>query len=739
METVLENKINFPTREQHNKAWEELAQAIALNADKIIENSINSTQYQGRLTIIGSGIETLGFTLGDEDLIRSAHAVFYCVADPATVVWIKELRPDAYDLYVLYDDTKVRYTTYMQMTEAILHYVRQGKHVVAIYYGHPGIFVLSTHRAILIARREGHKAVMRPGICALDCLCADLSIDPCHPGMQTHEATDMLIRNRIPDTSLHVVLWQVGLIGEMGFRRKGYINQNFSIFIEYLQKYYGEDYPITHYVASRYPSIPATIEIYQLSQLHDLQIQTRVTGVSTFYLAPQKNTDADKAMLLRLGLLKPGQEIRNTDGPLREIGKYDLREKKAFRDFKKFKVPKEYQWQENTPVSQFIISLRKDVTLQQKYSESPKEALSEKYFPNLTDRERNLLSTRNPGAIQIAAKGVGIVSQANQSFLKKLFSQKPLQIELLNLLQSLNGELGTKPLAQWSKNKNIAIDWDRLRSDINLTARNLLFPWNGIYQSKEEEILLILKGDLEKFQLIWNGVPIRNFSYNKGVLQWKKGSGNLQNGFFRTDVDLYGRRRFLGSLWQEEKMEATKKQLVIQEVSPKHSQFENGNTNLLIQTNGVISDLFYGTYFIKIIKTKMQFELKITKDIFQISGENLTDVKISGNQLFWKNSATIYESGSVTLLKDPITLYPVAFGSVTLNSGITFKCVGMVLPPKDFQREGAEFGLTHLSWGKLLKYVVATSAYGGGLTWYQWEKSFLAALLVNKTLTRILP
>src|SRR5690606_11011911 len=128
----------------------------------------------GQLTVIGSGIETAGFTALDENLIERADKVFYCVADPATVVWLKARRPDAYDLYVLYDEDKARYITYVQMTEALLYYVRQGLHVVAVYYGHPGIFVLSTHRAIQIARREGRHATMRANVSALDTLCADL-------------------------------------------------------------------------------------------------------------------------------------------------------------------------------------------------------------------------------------------------------------------------------------------------------------------------------------------------------------------------------------------------------------------------------------------------------------------------------------------------------------------------------------------------------------------------------------
>jgi hypothetical protein len=184
--------------EQHRRAWEQLADGISTLRRSVTDDPsrIAPPAQPGELVIIGSGIDSIGFSLGDEALIANADKVLYCVADPATVVWLRQLRPDALDLYVLYADDKVRYTTYMEMAEAQLYWVRQGLRVVVIFYGHPGIFVLSTHRAIQIARREGHRAVMRAGVSALDTLCADLGVDPSHPGLQTHEATDCLIRRR---------------------------------------------------------------------------------------------------------------------------------------------------------------------------------------------------------------------------------------------------------------------------------------------------------------------------------------------------------------------------------------------------------------------------------------------------------------------------------------------------------------------------------------------------------------
>ena len=106
--------------------------------------------------MIGSGIKSAGhFTLEAVSHIKNADKVLYCVADPATEVFIRDLRPDALDLYVFYADDKKSYDTYMQMSEACIYFARRGLHVVCIFYGHPGVFVLPSHRAIQIALQQG--------------------------------------------------------------------------------------------------------------------------------------------------------------------------------------------------------------------------------------------------------------------------------------------------------------------------------------------------------------------------------------------------------------------------------------------------------------------------------------------------------------------------------------------------------------------------------------------------------
>ena len=98
-----------------------------------------------------------------------------------------------------------RIETYYQMAESMLHPLRHGQKVVTIYYGHPGFFVYASHRAVRIAHKQGLKAKMLPGVSALDCLFADLGVDPSYPGLQVLEATDFLVRNRKILTDGHVV------------------------------------------------------------------------------------------------------------------------------------------------------------------------------------------------------------------------------------------------------------------------------------------------------------------------------------------------------------------------------------------------------------------------------------------------------------------------------------------------------------------------------------------------------
>jgi len=731
--------ISYPAYEDHRKAWEELAAGIAAmrsEVREIKEGEILPNSKPGSLTIIGSGIETIGFSLGDVKLITEADKVLFCVADPATIVWLKRLRPDALDLYVLYGENKLRYTTYMQMTEAQLYWVRKGLKVVVVFYGHPGIFVLSTHRAIKLARREGYRAIMKAGVCALDTLCADLGVDPCHPGMQTHEATDCLLRRRRIDTSLHVVLWQVGVIGELGYRRQGYLNNHFSYFIKWLQSIYGEDYEITHYIGSRYPTIESLIEIYKLSSLHDPDNQIKITGLSTFYIPPRDAVPFDYQAAKDVGIIADGQHIVPPKSPLREIGLYGPKEMKAFSAFANFRIPPSYKWQDETAASNFLIELRFDTKLQELYEKDPLKALEDERFQNLSDRERALLVSRDSGAIQIASKGAYNRSVETEKALADILNRKAFSAQFLKKITTLpKGEVLEK-LTSWLKENRPGVQWAYLHQSIDYVNQNNLFPWTGVYIEAQKEVIVTLIGsetERRKSVIYVNDQHIRNFSYDGGIIRWKANGQQLYSGFLKPDVDVKGNRRIIGKIWLTHEEIPASNNFIANEVDPERKTL-SGLTNQLFQSN-TISDV-YGEY---VVRTSGRF----AKDInyFKLSplGLVVNDRKVdsftySRGKLSWTGGTKDCYAGAVTLIVDPIIKTIELFGHSACNEdGRMVKCYGSSV----YQNLPIYSGPKVPAWAEkhLTSIAYTNSKRGGLLLWHKWEKHHYTSKFVNKTIS----
>ncbi len=267
------------------------------------------SEKKGSLVVIGSGIKAVGqFTLQAQAHIRQSDIVLYAASDPVTDIWIREQNPNSFDLYQYYADDKARIMTYVQMIERIMDEVRSGKNVCALFYGHPGVFVTPSHNAISIARQEGYDAVMLPAISAEDCLYADLGVDPSIPGLQIYEATDFLLRRRNVDTSVNLVLFQVGCVGELGFKFGGYSNDKFGVLIDYLEEIYGPDHVVINYVANVFAGDPV-IDRHSIAEFRDPDVARKVSGVSTFFIEAAQAREADADMGERLGLkaIGPGR------------------------------------------------------------------------------------------------------------------------------------------------------------------------------------------------------------------------------------------------------------------------------------------------------------------------------------------------------------------------------------------------------------------------------------------------
>jgi hypothetical protein len=175
--------------------------------------------------------------------------------------------------------------------------VRKGLTVCTAFYGHPGAVVYPGHEAIRIARKEGHRAKMLPGISAQDCLIADVGIDLAY-GSQSFEATDFLLRKRNIDTSSSLVLWQIVSIGVSTFERKQecWNPKGFRVLVDVLMKMYGPRHEVVLYEASIYPTCDPVIQRVFLKNLPDC----RVTPASMLYVPPLRPAPWNMKMVARL-------------------------------------------------------------------------------------------------------------------------------------------------------------------------------------------------------------------------------------------------------------------------------------------------------------------------------------------------------------------------------------------------------------------------------------------------------
>jgi Tetrapyrrole (Corrin/Porphyrin) Methylases len=275
-------------------------QSIALNepgADSVLgpkifppgapDDSHNVQRVPGRLVIAGTGITAIAHmtseTIGH---IRNADVIFYHVTSGVVATQIREINPNAVDLYAYYGEGKTRTVTYIQMAELMLREVRRGRYVLGLFHGHPGFFVKAGRRALAIARIEGHVSELLPGISTPDCLFADLRIDPGVIGVQIMKASHIIRTNVQVATNNHLVLLQVSSVGDNTFSYKGYNKARLDEFFSKLISLYGDRHESVYYVAAIFPGFAPVVKIRELKEYRQHEIRETVSA-STLYLPPK--------------------------------------------------------------------------------------------------------------------------------------------------------------------------------------------------------------------------------------------------------------------------------------------------------------------------------------------------------------------------------------------------------------------------------------------------------------------
>jgi precorrin-6B methylase 1 len=267
----------------------------------------------GSLVVVGTGIRVVGqLTTEAIAWMRRADRLLYSVGDPLAEATILQLNPaGAESLTAMYAPGKPRIVTYHQMVERILECVRSGMLTCVATYGHPGVFAYPTHAAIRQARAEGYPARMLPGISAEDCLFADLGVDPATTGCQSFEATDFLLYGRAIDTSAAVVIWQIGVTGDLLYGADGYDLSLLPLLVDRLCQFYPPDHVCTIYEAAVYPDSDPSIQAVPIRAIGDVPVR----WASTLYIPPSRTQAPDPLILSRIGAVMVAGATRSAGPP----------------------------------------------------------------------------------------------------------------------------------------------------------------------------------------------------------------------------------------------------------------------------------------------------------------------------------------------------------------------------------------------------------------------------------------
>jgi hypothetical protein len=260
----------------------------------------NTKPASGTLVCVGVGM-TLGAHLAPRarSHIEQADVVFSAMSDPIVELWVQGMNRDVRSLQPLYREGKPRRETYREMVDAIMVEVRRGLRVCGAFYGHPGVFAQVPHTAVAQARAEGFQAWMEAAVSAEDCLYADLGIDPGAVGCQHFEASQFMFYLRRVDPSAYLILWQIGVAGDLTTGRLSTAAAMKELLVDLLKA----DYPLTHeviaYEAATLPISAPRMERFPLSGLPTAAL----TAATTLVIPPAVPMRRNERIIEQLRLM----------------------------------------------------------------------------------------------------------------------------------------------------------------------------------------------------------------------------------------------------------------------------------------------------------------------------------------------------------------------------------------------------------------------------------------------------
>jgi uncharacterized protein YabN with tetrapyrrole methylase and pyrophosphatase domain len=250
------------------------------------------TERRGSVTIVGTGYFIAArITAEAATHIRHARKLFYLVYDWMDETWLRQLNPKAISLMSCCKEGRSAQACCQEMVDTVMRAVRRGQNVCMAFSGHPSICIDPTRKVYDMARQEGFRCVMLPGLSALDCFFADVGINPMKEGCRIFDTTRFLIRKHRVDRSSGLLLLQVSNLGKKTHQITDAPEEGrLKLLEDALVRVYGARHRVIHYQAATSPLAEPIIERLPVSSIHKCDFKFK----STIYIPPLASASRER-------------------------------------------------------------------------------------------------------------------------------------------------------------------------------------------------------------------------------------------------------------------------------------------------------------------------------------------------------------------------------------------------------------------------------------------------------------
>lgn len=226
-------------------------------------------------------------TIETEAVFRDCREVLYVDTGIATRTFLEGLCPRVTPLYdVSYAPGRSRLDAYHRMAARVLEAAIDHPPVAFAMHGHPVVYSHATRLIAAAAPLLGLRVAALPAVSSLDCLFAELILDPGPEGLLMYEATDMLLRRRPLLPEVPTLVWQVGNLETRLHAAGPGRPERLDRFLAYLLTAYAPDHLVTAFHAAPHPLVPSAAITFPLGEIrgHAASLHAGVT----LYLPPAR-------------------------------------------------------------------------------------------------------------------------------------------------------------------------------------------------------------------------------------------------------------------------------------------------------------------------------------------------------------------------------------------------------------------------------------------------------------------